>query len=612
MEHRADSKRVTLRTSRTPVTGCGTQSESIALPPAMEATTRAAGVTRSRGLGTSLTTFTLATCVALVGFKAFLAWRININWDEFWYLSFVHSLLRGELTVVLQGAYTHLFTWLPWVADNEADQIVAARLVMVALLGLTAWLVWLLGRRWLDGPSSALPPFVYLTFVPVTVHGGSFRSDSMLAPLLMGALVLAGRPQRTQATDLFAGALVGIAAAVTVKILLFVPLLVVYYLLAASRDHGEERSGTAMLRSLCWIGTTAGIVACMAVGAHAVMISGAAPAAAGAIPVESLSEFATRTANGMIVNSPLFARANLVSHYAFWQPLPWILMGLGLVSALYRRQYDLAALALALLPIVVYRNSFSYFFVVMLAPASILAGYTVWGASKYLKQAASPMIQGAFLLIVWIGLFYQHFAYVGRFAQNNQSVQRQLISAVHAIFPEPIPYIDRCGMIGSFRKANFFMSTWGLQDYRAKGKPFMQGILRDERPAFVIMNTPALAPSRPRANGLLEEDRLLLQKFYPRYWGPIRVAGGSMTLAPGHQAILEVPFPARYRVVTNQPVLIEGNLTEPGAVLPVTKSVRIELPADSKDERVVATLVLASAQPPPQQSIDPQPIFTGL
>lgn len=47
-----------------------------------------------------------------------LAARQNINWDEFNYLTLVHTYLRGELATRLQTFHVHLFTWLPGLAPN--------------------------------------------------------------------------------------------------------------------------------------------------------------------------------------------------------------------------------------------------------------------------------------------------------------------------------------------------------------------------------------------------------------------------------------------------------------------------------------------------------------
>src|SRR5688572_6048897 len=115
-------------------------------------------------------------CVGLLIYKFALTSLLNVNWDEFFYLSHVYDLARGDLALVLQGSYTHLFSWLLLLPGDEIRQIVAARCVMVALLALTAWLVWRLARVWLEGFSALVAPFIYLSTMGVLDHGGSFRA----------------------------------------------------------------------------------------------------------------------------------------------------------------------------------------------------------------------------------------------------------------------------------------------------------------------------------------------------------------------------------------------------------------------------------------------------
>ena len=572
--------------------------------------------TRGRDrLDTALAALTLAACVAVIAYKFLLVRRLNINWDEFWYLSFVHERARGELTLVLQGAYTHLFGWLPAIAGNEVDQVVAARLVMVALLGVTAWLVWLLGRRWLDGFPAALPPLVYLGFVPVSIHGGSFRADSLLAPLLVAALVLLAAPRRSSRDVLLAGALLGLAAAVTVKALLFAPIILMFLALAPARVEGRRLPSldAAALRSVALAGLAAGVVFAATVAAHAAFLSTPVAVVPGAVPAESMPAFAVRTASTTVLDSPLFARAELFERYALWQPLPWLLIGLGLVAALHRRQYALAALALALLPIAMYRNAFPYFYVVMLAPASVLAGYSAWSIGDFVLRSASGRARGALLLAVWLGINYQCFAYLGRLSQDEQSVQRELIAGVHEIFPEPVNYVDRCGMVSSFRKVNFFMSTWGLEAYRERGVPFMPAAMRDREPAFVIVNSWAMDPAQRRADGLLAEDYELIDRLYPPYWGPLRVAGASAGLSRDDETRLSVPFAADYRVASPARVLIDDVLRQAGDVVHVpTEGVRVRPAEPQAQDGLRVTLFLAAARPPPAGGFPPLPLFTGL
>ncbi len=183
---------------------------------------------RHRGLSGAL----LLAAVVVLGFKFQAIGRVNINWDEFWFLSLVHTSLRNELTIVLQGAYVHLFAWLPAMGPNEIDQIVAARFLMTVLLALSTWLIWQLGRLWFDGVAAAAPCFVYIAAVPVLNHGGSFRADSLVTPLLMYAILQLSTSVRPSRREAIAGIALGIAAAITIKIVLFAPL--VLSLLAAS------------------------------------------------------------------------------------------------------------------------------------------------------------------------------------------------------------------------------------------------------------------------------------------------------------------------------------------------------------------------------------------
>src|SRR5512145_509091 len=57
--------------------------------------------------------------------------NLNINWDEFLYLSQIYEYLRGDLDLKLQTFHVHFFGWLPGVSVNEVDQVIAGRAVML-------------------------------------------------------------------------------------------------------------------------------------------------------------------------------------------------------------------------------------------------------------------------------------------------------------------------------------------------------------------------------------------------------------------------------------------------------------------------------------------------
>jgi len=551
-----------------------------------------------------LVAIAFATAGLLV-YKCLLIYRQNINWDEFYFLSNVYELARGELTLLMLGAYTHLFSWLPLVPGNEISQVIAARWVMTGLLAITVWLVLRLARTWLTGLAAVVPPFVYISTMPVLHHGGSFRFDSMLAPLSVLALVLLLSPGRGREwRDWAAGVVLGIAGAITLKVVLFAPLIVA---VVAFRDSSSADSWLERARTLVKLGVAAGITATVLLGLHGLTI---APSTTG-----SVAQVATQAARKTLLDTPWFPRLSILQTYVNWQPLPWVLIGLGTAIAVLRRRFALAAMALSLLPVVFYRNAFPYYYLVMLAPASVLAGYALHEMVRMVRLYSSRVLMNALVTVICAGLLYQGLAYAWRFSLDDQANQRMLVSAVHQVFPKPTSYVDRCGMISSFSKVNFFMSTWGVEHYRAQGRPFMSEAIRKHRPGFVLVNSGALNPNRRTSVGLLPEDYDLIARFYPKYWGPLRVAGATVKLAGSEPARLLVPFPAEYRLWSDGPLSIDGVSRSHGDVVTVpAQGVMVQASAAGyADERdTLVALTLADARLPPAKQLPEVPLFSGL
>jgi len=515
----------------------------------------------------------------------------------------VYALTRNELTLVLQGAYTHLFTWLTRLPGNEIDQISAARLIMVVLLILTAYLVWRLARLWLKGLAAVLPPFVYLSLMPVLENGGSFRADSLLAPLSIGALLALLGPRHGRRGDWTAGVLLGVAFAATVKVILFGPLF-----LAAVVFRQPTRKGASEWRevggTLFRVSVAAGVIALVLVGLHWLSIT--------ATTTGSITDLAAASAQKTILQPPWFPRIDFFLRYIRWQPFPWLMIGAGAAIALIRRRFDIAALALSLLPLVFYRNAFPYYYVVMLAPASVLAGYAVAEIWVWVRPLGNALVTTAVVSVLWLGFVVQAVQMATLLAFDDQSFQREIVNGVHEIFPQPVNYIDRCGMISSFRKVNFFMSTWGVEEYRARNEPFMTKALRDQQPAFVLWNTPALTPRNDGRYGLLAEDRELLAKYYLQYWGPIWIAGAHGRLESDSLTVT-LPFPGDYRLKVSEPVLVNGELRRNGDVIGVPEGpVVVARSGAGSGEPVPVAFMLASANPVPPPEPEFHEIFRGL
>lgn len=545
-------------------------------------------------------------CALILMGKWLLISRINVNWDEFYFLSHVHALTRGELQLVFQTAYTHLFAWLPRINGFEMPQILAARRVMILLLVATAVLLWALARRWAGARSAVIAPLCYLAMSPVVLHGGSFRSDSLLAPLLLLALLLLSHQPATRRAAISAGAVAGLAAAVTIKVALFAPLFVALALINQSgsfQGSGYRAKSAGLQLAIIGMAALATAVAILLLHRYSLTLS----------PVEGTGDFAVRAIRKTLLEAPLFPRWRFFRATLDVDWWIWILIGAGAVVALARRQFVAAIGVLALLPIVFYRNAFPYFYTVMLAPACVLGAVAADEVERLLVRRLGAA--RAYRVAVAVPVLIAAHAATGLFGLRNddQAQQRAVIAAVHEVFPRPVSYVDPSGMIASFPKANFFMSTWGVEAYLARGIPFMPEALAVHRPPLMLANRPVLAPGTLPFMRLLKEDQTLLVSSYVPYWGPIYVAGAQATVPPTGEVQARVPFPGRYRVHSAKSILVDGDLRQNGDIVECGAESLLSL-AQSGDAAapIKAQLIWADAREPPSYPAPLVSLYSGF
>jgi hypothetical protein len=544
-----------------------------------------------------------AAISAIVIAKVGLAWRININWDEFLFLSRIHELVRGELGLLLQGAYTHAFRWLADDGD-EVRQVVEARVVMAALLGASAWLLYRVARAWASPPAAAAAVLAFLGAWPVLKHGASFRADSLLLPLILAslaALVRSSAPARRSVV--LAGLCFGVACVVTIKAVLTLPVL----LLAASlpdaplqRDAAPS-SGRAAGRIALFL-LTAAVAAGVLLAAHATqVVTVAEPAIAGAL----------RAADTTLLALPFAPRGDLFLELARSDSPFWIAAGAGLFIAVRRRELAAAAASLAILPVLVYRNAFPYYYPVMMAPLAVLVALAFerllhWPAGNERRGAGSFALLAVCAVMTfraWDGLMALRF--------DGQERQRAVVAAVHRVFPHPVPYVDHSGMIASFPKANFFMSSWGVEAYLRRGQDFMPSILAGACPPLLLANHPVLVDGTLLNRQLRAEDRRLLASGYVDYWGPIRVAGAAIDLAPGTTASVSVPCSGRYRVESGSDIIVDGIARRGDDVLELDATRNITVGATAHATQRLR-LVWAGAREPPSGASPELPLYDPL
>ena len=259
----------------------------------------------------------------------------------------------------------------------------------------------------------------------------------MLAPLSVAPLVLLLAPGSGQRRDWLAGGLLGIGFAVSVKVVLFAPVVAATVLLSRPSDSGTFIDWREATRTLARVAIAATVLATVLIGLHWLAIS--------PVPSDSVTGFAGSVARKTLLDVPWFPRFDFFARSFDWQPFPWLLIALGAVVALVRRDFGIAVLGLSLLPLAFYRNAFPYYYVVMLAPASVMAGYAVAQIWAFVRPHASAVVSNSLIAALGVGLLIQALQFASLLAFDDQILQRQIVAAAHRIFPEPVNYIDRCG-----------------------------------------------------------------------------------------------------------------------------------------------------------------------
>jgi hypothetical protein len=544
----------------------------------------------------------LAASAVFLAAKLLLVRRLNINWDEFWLLTQVHALTRGELSGVFQVAYTRLFVWLPSIAGGEAEQIVAVRWLMLALLALTVVLLVKLASRWASPAAAWVGALCYLSAYSVILHGGSFRADTLLAPLTLGVLLFITRPGKSRSGAVLAGVCSGVAVAVTVKAAFLLPLVLAIELVNGRRSATGARGVLiAVTQRLFVIGGVAVLVAAGLLMLHAWSL----PAAG-----EGAPDFAARVARKTLLDVPLMPRWDYLRFSLSIDKATWILIAVGTIAALWKRNWAALACALSLAPLLIYRNAFPYYYVVMFAPACALVAVGI-DALRELASRGTTVTRAAWVpVVVCIPLVLQGTVMFWRASGDIQQRQRETIEAVHKVFPAPVPYIDHSGMIASFRKVNFFMSSWAVGDYRSRGESFMRVAIDRYRPPFLLANRGELTRTEYAFRNLLPEDQDLIRRYYIPYWGSIKVAGAKAEIPANGTVTVGVPFPAAYRLESTAPVLVDGVEHASGDVLDVTADCCVL--SSSGGNPASVQLVWAGAGPRPQTPPPEWPLYMGL
>ncbi|AZO29913.1 hypothetical protein [Mesorhizobium sp. M1B.F.Ca.ET.045.04.1.1] len=521
----------------------------------------------------------------------------EINWDEFHFLSLVFEYKRASLSLALQTFHVHLFSWLTLLPTDEIGAIAIARCLMWLLHLATLWFLFKTAESLVSIRGALWATVLYATLSFVMRSATSFRADPIITALLMGALFGLTRDRLPLRLLILSALAVTFAGLISIKAVFYVPTITMVAVLQLVRIHDK-----VLLRNMV-------IALAIAVAAFAILFL--CHSASLAQVVSQAGNTLTSVYNKQLVDSNLFYGARFLAYSLAVDALQWSVICAGIGLAVARtitnsgaerlRALTILSFALPLLCVIFYRNSFPYFYVFMMAPVAVV------GALAADKLGSLSKILGA-IPVIFVALAVGHA--IPEF-QRGQSAQQSLISAVHQLFPDPVPYIAQTGMVASYPHAGFLMSTWGIEEYRDREEPVLLHAIEKERPLFVIVSGPALSAalepgtvSIDADEGLLPADIAALKENYVRHWGPIWIAGKQLPATGGSEATFAIHIPGPYSVTADAPVEIDRRLVLPGDV--------VELAGGTHSYRGgVAALRRGRNLPVPARE-PPTAIFTGF
>lgn len=530
-------------------------------------------LTNSERTGTLLHTPSLEqierALLILIGFLiAFSFHRLfitNINWDEFFYLSFIYDYQRGVPLSLFQTFHVHLFGWLTSLPGNEIHQILAGRSVAWLLMCGSSWFIYAISRKYCSRLAGLVAVLLYLSFSYVMDHGLSFRTDPICAVFFVAALYLLLHDDRSRFHLPISAALMAVAMMISIKSVFYLPTFGIIFLArVVTREGKSDAVKGAILFSIVFGGAFLTLYLF-----HSLSLAESTQA--------DPTIFLASVGSKVLLWDDLFPRLPYLVRAGQENLIVWGLVMLGTVGMIGRvvgkEEQESGLVLLAFLvplgSLIIYRNAFPYFFVFLMPAAVVLGG----AGCDVLLARGREIGTKIYGMTIVVALFAQAGVFLADYVARlpDQTIaQREIIELVHRMFPKPVPYVDRSSMVPSHRKVGFFMSTWGMESYRARGEPVMAGILQSEQPRYLIANSWALDISEPQIGGeaanaykLLDEDHRILRENFVHHWGIVYVAGKQFDLRPSEPETFEVLISGVHTLESPVPVLIDGVIYEP-------------------------------------------------
>ncbi len=546
--------------------------------------------------------------------KFHLIFLLNIDVDEFTFLSIVHQYLQGALAIQFFTFHVHFFSWLPLISENEVTQIFAARVFMY-ILGLGSCIfIYLTGRLFLNKSGALFSVLCYLSISNVIVHGSSFRFDPICVFLFLMSIYFLLRKPRSGLFVIAPGLNMALSLMVSLKTVLYLPAIGAIFLCRIFLKENRR----AIFKEIVFFTVTLIIGFILVYQYHLFTLSGEGLHS----PVKVVNAFASR---GILFNGlfpePVYMLLILVENLFIW--VFWLVGIILLVWELIcfkNKQLSenmlMLPLLIPLISLIFYKNSFPYFYVFIISPAIIFPGVFVSKIIDDYKKKGSVVFLMLISTIASLIVFVNFSIHYKRNAFNQTVTQREIVQLVHQIFPQPVPYIDRCSMISSYPKVGLNMTTMGMERYREANVPIMHKILIRQQPVFIVANIVYLDLSLPRGAKdifrnypLLEEDHNILKENFIHHWGLLYVAGKHFNFnSHVRSQTFEILIPGTYTLEADGEVSINGVVYEPGSIVKLKQMTYTIVPQTTP---MGVTLRWGKDLYKPSYEPSTQPVFLG-
>ena len=511
----------------------------------------------------------LAGIVLALAGHLYLALTRAINWDEFYHYSQVQKLAQGTLTEPLQTLYTRAFVWVVDLPGVGVDHIVAIRMFMFLCVVVVAAAIFGAASRFVARVPAAFCALIYLTAGYVLQHGTSFRFDAPAAALLMTAAWILLRFRLNAGPIVIVGLLAGLSAMLTIKTILYAPVFLgIAWLLWSEADNKRR-----LLFQLAGVGAAA-------LGSFALIYLTHASSLAGNSDVEAM-KVVSRAGGKMFHFGYVTYWLSLVKGVQLSLVLALVILAFPLMvwkAALSKpEKWALTGFYLPILTLFFYHNTAPYFYVYMLPPVTVACGVVLASlVARYrsISVAALLLLGGGFV-------FYNE-------PPNTIERQRQILRVADAMFPGGVAYFDSCAMLGSFPKANVFMTPWGIHQYLLGGFPSLEETMASKPVPLMVnddyMFDEALNGKAP-VRAFLPGDLAAIRDTFVHLWGPFWIAGEDIPArANGYAFNVRVPG---FYTVRGASVTIGDRVVAPGQFVHLDRGVYRASTAGAKGARLI-------------------------